>query len=92
MIEFEGFDWDEANGRHATRHGISRQEIEQALLAGFLETNAYVRSGELRHAAVARTPSGVLIEIVVVVRGGRLRPITAHKVKRAKRGLYERKI
>jgi hypothetical protein len=28
MIKFEGFEWDEANLNHATRHGISREEIE----------------------------------------------------------------
>jgi hypothetical protein len=35
MVEFEGFDWDEANLAHATRHGVSRAEIEEALQAGF---------------------------------------------------------
>jgi hypothetical protein len=47
MIEFEGFEWDEANLNHATRHGISREEIEGALRAGFLETSSYI-SGRAR--------------------------------------------
>jgi uncharacterized DUF497 family protein len=92
MIEFDGFDWDEANLKHATRHGISREEIEEALAAGFVEVNKYIRSGEVRYTTVARSPSGRLLDIVATVRGSRLRVITAHRVKRAKRKLYEKEI
>jgi uncharacterized DUF497 family protein len=92
MIEFDGFDWDEANLKHATRHGIPREEIEEALQGGFLEVSSYIRKGELRLSTVARSPSGTLLAIVVTVRKNRLRPITAHRLKRTKRKFYEKKI
>jgi uncharacterized DUF497 family protein len=63
------FDWDEANLRHATRHGVSREEIEGALETGFVVASAYERSGEVRYSMVARSPSEALLEIVATVRG-----------------------
>jgi uncharacterized DUF497 family protein len=93
MIRFEGFEWDEGNLEHATRHGVTREEIEQALGAGFVEATSYERSGEARHSMVARSPhTGALLAIVATVRGARLRVITAHRLKRAKRRLYEKEI
>jgi uncharacterized DUF497 family protein len=92
MLEWEGFDWDEANLRHATRHGVSRGEIEGALRAGVAEVAKYIRSGEERYTVVARSRLGALLEMVVTERGKRLRVITAHRVKRGKRKLDEKEI
>jgi uncharacterized DUF497 family protein len=89
--EFEGFEWDEGNLKHATRHGFSREEIEGALTGDFVEViEVYQRSKEERYSIVARSPSGDLLSIVVTVRGSRLRVITAHRLKRQKRKAYEK--
>jgi uncharacterized DUF497 family protein len=93
MIEFEGFEWDAANLAHATRHGVTREEIEGALAAGFVVARSYDRSGEARHSMVARSPlTGALLAVVGTVRGAGLRVITAHRLKRPKRKLYEQEI
>ena len=50
----------------------------------------YERNQEMRYAGVAKTAAGVLIDITFTLRSGRLRPISVHKVKRAKRERYEK--
>jgi uncharacterized DUF497 family protein len=93
MIEFEGFEWDEGNLSHATRHGVTREEIEEALVGGVVEVAKYLRRGEERYTVVARSPhTGALLEMAVTERGKRLRVITAHVMKRGKRGRYEKEI
>jgi uncharacterized DUF497 family protein len=84
-ISFDGFDWDEANLEHATQHGISQQEIEQAACSRMKVIAAYERNGEMRYSAVAKTADGVPIDLTFTVRSGRLRPISAHKLKRSRR-------
>ena len=86
-IAFSGFDWDKGNLAHATRHGISRQQIEQAVLSGLKVIAAYERNGEVRYAAVGATADGLPIHIAFTIRSGRLRPIAVHKLKRSKRKL-----
>jgi uncharacterized DUF497 family protein len=55
-----------------------------------VEVASYVRSGETRYSVVARSPSGVLLSIVITIRGSRLRVITAYRLKRRKRKAYEK--
>lgn len=83
--EFDGFDWDEANLEHATRHGISREQFEEAVSLGMSVYSAYERNGELRYSAVASTAEGVPVDFAFTIRNGRLRPICIHKLKRSRR-------
>jgi uncharacterized DUF497 family protein len=92
MVEFEGFDWDEANLKHATRHGIRREEIEAAFEREWIAAKSDASRGERRYHVVTRTGSGRLIEVVFTLRGERLRPIMAHPVKRSRRRQYEQEI
>ena len=57
-----------AISRHATRHGISRQQIEQAVLSGLKVIASYERNGEARYAAVGATPDGLPIHIAFTIR------------------------
>jgi uncharacterized DUF497 family protein len=82
---FDGFDWDAGNVGHATRHGVSRSEIEEAILNGFMISAVYERNGEQRYSAVAATSEGMPLDIVFTIRKGRLRPIMVHKLKRNRR-------
>jgi uncharacterized DUF497 family protein len=92
MLEFEGFEWDEGNLGHATRHGVTREEIEEALRGSVKIADAYERGGEPRYTLIARSPRGRLLDVTVTVRGARLRVVTAHALKRSKRGRYEEEI
>jgi uncharacterized DUF497 family protein len=94
MFEFEGFDWDAANLKHATRHGLTRPEIEGALLGKWLSVVKDDSSGsnEDRYLVVGRSPTRTLLGIVVTVRGERLRVITAYPLPRRKRKFYEAEI
>jgi uncharacterized DUF497 family protein len=89
VVSFDVFDWDETNLEHATRHGISREQIESAAKTGLAVHAAYVRGNEWRYGSVGRTHDGILIDIAFTIRGESFRPITAHKLKRQKRKLYE---
>jgi uncharacterized DUF497 family protein len=83
-LGFDGFDWDEANLKHPTRHGIS-DETEQAVRSGLTVSAVYERNGESRYSAVAQTVNGTPIDIAFTIRNGKLRPITVHKMKRSRR-------
>ena len=83
--EFDGFDWDEANLEHATRHGISRKQFEEAVMAGISVYRAYERNGEMRYSAFAVTGESVPLDFAFTVRNGRMRPISIHKLKRSRR-------
>ena len=85
MIEFNGFDWDEGNEEHATRHGISKAQLEAAVALGMTVYAVSERNGEPRYLAVATTPEGLPIDFVFVVRNEKLRPISIHKLHRSKR-------
>lgn len=75
---FERIDWDDANLYHATRHGVTAEEIEQAIAnATTVRRNRRNRSGNVR--IDAETDAGR--KVVVIAAHGpwrrSLRPITA---------------
>jgi hypothetical protein len=76
----EWFEWDEENLDHATRHGVSGREIEQAI------RNATVirkgRSSEFVDLRT-RTDGGRRVRVIAqVLPGGVVRPVTAWEMKR----------
>lgn len=79
---FEGVDWDSGNWPKCGKHGVSREEIEDALTHDALIAPDPAHSSEEdRFIAVGRNQSGRPIFIVVTFRqvnGRRLvRPISA---------------
>ena len=72
------FDWDEANELHISRHGITRSEVEEALidpLGQLVDSN--VVDEELRFSHIGATFRGRLLIVAFTIRVDATRPITA---------------
>ena len=82
------FDWDEGNLRHIERHHVTAAEVEQAF-QGLLQWDPpYVRNDEVRASVRGRTPGERVLEMVVTMRGTKLRIVTAHTAKKRERERY----
>jgi uncharacterized DUF497 family protein len=80
-VRIEVIDWDDDNLEHATRHGVSASEIEQAVgNATAVRRNKRGRSGDVRIESV--TDGGRQVIVIAVHDPARraLRPITAWEV------------
>lgn len=82
------FDWDAGNEGHVLVHGMEPGEVEEALLDpdGF-GIDAYDVPGELREALVGATQEG---RVLLIMRGRKIRPITARDASRAQKRRYRR--
>ncbi len=79
-MRFEQVDWDEANLEHATRHGVSATEIEQAI--GNAERAMRGKAPD-RRLLRSQTDGGRRVAVVVqLLDRGRVRPITAWEERR----------
>jgi uncharacterized protein len=77
------FEWDAANTAHIAKHGLVHQDVEQALADPELEPAvAYHTETEERFAYLGRTEDGRLLMIVLTLREGSLRVVTAHQANR----------
>jgi len=90
-----GFEWDEGNEVHIAAHGITPAEVEEAmtnddwLLMLGVTTHP---SGEDRHICYGKTDAGKPLRVVFIMRDGKVRPVTAHKLKRTMRSDYEKAV
>jgi uncharacterized DUF497 family protein len=77
-MRIESVEWDDGNAEHATRHGVSVSEIEQAIAnAAVVRRNKRGRPGDVRIDSV--TDGGRRVVVIAVHDAPRrsLRPITA---------------
>lgn len=85
----DGFEWDEGNSSHATRHGFTIEEIETARNDPFGHTASRAPAAdEPPEAYLGTTSSGVILAIIDSMRGGLVRPISARKATRTERLEY----
>jgi uncharacterized DUF497 family protein len=83
------FEWDDGNVEHIERHGVTPQEVEEALLDSRRHgTGAYSTAGERRSAVVGATEDGRILFIVYTWRHGRIRVVTARDADQAQRRRY----
>lgn len=78
VIDPEDIEWDEQNCEHATRHGVSVEEITQVVLGEpVVRRNRKGRSGD--YFMYGRTRGGRRIVVVIAWDPARraIRPITA---------------
>jgi len=79
-MRLAGFDWDGGNWPKCGKHGVSREEIEQAL-SGSPAVMADPHPGEPRMRAIGKTRAGRFVFLVFMLREingqTRLRPIGA---------------
>ncbi len=84
------FDWNDANIEHIDAHSVDPVEAEEAVLdeAARALTSHRGPTGEPRTAYVGATSEGRLLFVVVTVRNGALRVITARNATPRERTLY----
>ena len=83
MARTARFDWDDANTSHIARHGVTPEEVEQALANQPLAVLAeQKRRGEKRVLCAGLTDAGRPLQFVYTLRCGRIRVITAHTAKK----------
>jgi uncharacterized DUF497 family protein len=71
------FDWDDANTGHIARHGVTQDEVEQALANDPLVVLAlHRRGGEERVLCAGLTDAGRPLQFVYTMRRGKIRVIT----------------
>lgn len=94
MPETVVLQWDEGNLEHATRHGVSRGEINGLVTFGEWEMFANTRGRRNQRRIIGISPGGRLVTVVVEVTSSRgvYRPITSRPATDREASLYyERK-
>ncbi len=72
------FDWDDANADHIARHGVTPEEVEEALNDRHrMSSTAYNAPDERRSAVIGATLDGRILFIVFTRRRGTTRVVTA---------------
>lgn len=86
----EAFEWDAANDWKIERHGLTRDQVEEAFAIDPMEVTVYNKGAEIREGLVGETMSGTVLFVVYTRRGGRVRVITAYPANRRRREMYRR--
>lgn len=94
-LAIDGFDWDDGNQEHCTKHGLSRLEIEEF----FQQDHVLIAPSPLRvqreerYLAVGRSWTGKPMVVVLTIRTFgervRLRPISARYMHKKEARKYE---
>lgn len=74
----ELFDWDDANILHLAEHDLTPEEAEEVLLGEPIEMGQDPRSrGEERWSFAGETFEGRILQVVITMRGEKVRVVTA---------------
>lgn len=74
------FDWDDENIRHIAGHEVAPEEAEEVLLGDTLELDFEPNEfGENRWSYIGETSRRRVLQVVITIRGERLRVVTAFK-------------
>ena len=94
-LAIDGFDWDDGNQEHCTKHGLSRFEIEDFFQQDHVliaPSPLHVRREE-RYLAIGRSRMGKPMVVVFTIRTFgdtiRLRPISARYMHKKEAQTYE---
>ena len=82
------FNWDQANTKHLARHGITREEAEEALANDPLVVQLQEHTAEQRVLCLGRTDRGRLLAVVYTEREGAIRVVTAYPMTRRQEAIY----
>lgn len=85
------FDWDEGNAAHVARHDVTTDEAEQVVNGDRQFIAFQDRSGEFRRVIVGRTHAGRALSVAYVIRGGRIRVVTAFPASPKRRRLLDKR-
>jgi uncharacterized DUF497 family protein len=82
------FDWNAENRKHIARHGITPEEVEEAVRIEPLEAGAQHHESEQRVLCFGRTKSGRLLTVLYTERNGKIRVVTAYGMTGEQQRLY----
>jgi uncharacterized DUF497 family protein len=85
------FMWDSANIAHIDRHQITPEEAEQVVENNPLDIAVQLRSREERTVHLGETNAGRVLVVVITIRDGLLRVVTAHPADKSARKFYAQK-
>lgn len=93
-MRLDGFDWDKGNWPKCAKHGLSKDEIEFALMNGpLVMADRSPQTSETRFNAIGRTQAGKHVFIVFSLHEKAsvelLRPISARYMHRKEIDHYE---
>jgi uncharacterized DUF497 family protein len=79
-MDLELFDWDDANILHLAEHNVTPEEAEEVTLGDPLEMG-FDKSepGENRWSYIGETLRGKVFQVVITMRGERIRIVTAFR-------------
>lgn len=75
----ELFDWDDANILHLPEHDVTPEEAEEVILGETLDLGYGSEQSEDRWTYIGETSSGRVLQVVITMRGERIRVVTAFK-------------
>lgn len=83
------FDWDDANIGHIAEHDITPEEAEEVLLGDPLEMDCETGdNGEDRWTYAGETNRSKILQVVITLRGEKIRVVTAFEATRRDKLLY----
>jgi uncharacterized DUF497 family protein len=86
------FDWDADNIGHVGCHGLTPEEVEEALLdPDRVGDSAYAVDGERWSAFIGSTQAGRTLFVVTTLRRRRVRVVTAREAAARERRHYRRR-
>lgn len=78
MSEFDLFDWDDSNIHHIAEHDFTPEEAEEVILGDPLEMGFDKSTlGEDRWSYIGETARGRVFQVVITLRGEKIRVVTA---------------
>jgi hypothetical protein len=84
----EGFEWDDANLDHITRHFVTPFEVEEVVGRAHVIVPARTVDGEDRWTLFGRTESGRYLVVVFTIRRRLFRTVTAYEMNVKERRKY----
>jgi uncharacterized protein len=82
------FDWDDANVAHIAEHGVVPEEAEEVLLGDPLDVGFDVVHSEERWTYLGETSIGRIVNVVITLRGEKIRVVTAYEAERKDKLLH----
>ena len=89
LIPNPAFDWDEHNIGHIAEHDVAPEEAEQVVLGDPLELGFNPdANGEERWTYLGETNHGRILQVIITMRGEKIRVVTAYDAERQDKRLY----
>jgi uncharacterized DUF497 family protein len=87
-MNFDLFDWDDANILHLARHDITPEEAEQVLQNNPVDISAQHVHDEWRLTQAGETDTGRILTLITTERSSKLRVVSGWDAPRSDKNVY----